>query len=102
MPAILKGFIDKVFVARYAFKYVNGRPVGLLKGKTATIFVTSGGPKAFYTFFRAPKRVMQFGILKFCGISSKYIQIGGCMKLDAKNKAKIRKTVAKAFSKLDI
>ena len=33
MPAILKGFIDRIFVAGFAYKYEGVIPKGLLKGK---------------------------------------------------------------------
>ncbi len=102
MPAILKGFIDRVFVSHFAFKYVGGRPVGLLKPRTATVFVTSGGKRFIYTIFRSPKRVMQLAILRFCGIRSKYIQIYDCTQLNYNKKQEIKKIVEKTISKLTI
>ena len=43
MPAILKGFIDKVFIPRYAYHFepfpiIGGRPIPHLKGKKAAVF----------------------------------------------------------------
>lgn len=72
MPAILKGFIDRVFSAGFAYKYVNGIPRGLLKGKKAIILTTSGAPKIYnlLTFNRATKGLKN-NVLKFCSISSK-------------------------------
>lgn len=40
-PAILKNFIDCNFHSGFAFRYENGRPIGLLKGKSARIIATS-------------------------------------------------------------
>ncbi len=47
VPAILKGFCDRLFLPNFAFTYGGG---GLLKGKTAHLIVTSGGPKIYYTW----------------------------------------------------
>jgi putative NADPH-quinone reductase len=44
MPAIMKNFFDSNFLTGFAFKYENGKSVGLLKGKNARIIATSGGP----------------------------------------------------------
>ncbi len=72
-PAILKGFIDRVFLPGFAFKYKEKSPMSdkLLKGKTADIICTSGAPKVFY-FFKGgnigPKLLQN--ILKFCGIKT--------------------------------
>jgi NAD(P)H dehydrogenase (quinone) len=41
MPAIMKNFVDCNFTAGYAFRYENGKSIGLLKGKFARIFATS-------------------------------------------------------------
>jgi len=40
-PAILKGWIDRVFTLGYAFRYGEDGPVGLLTGKRAAVFTTS-------------------------------------------------------------
>jgi putative NADPH-quinone reductase len=40
-PAILKNFIDCNFHSGFAFRYENGKSVGLLKGKSARIIATS-------------------------------------------------------------
>ncbi|MGC5325116.1 NAD(P)H-dependent oxidoreductase [Brevibacillus sp. SYSU BS000544] len=40
-PAILKGWIDRVFTDNFAFRYEKNGPVGLLKGKKAIVFTTT-------------------------------------------------------------
>jgi NAD(P)H dehydrogenase (quinone) len=54
-PAILKGFIDRIFSAGFAFRYVKkggmSMPEGLLQGRRAIVFTTGGGPKFFFKFF---------------------------------------------------
>ena len=93
MPAILKGFMDRVFVARYAFKYENGKPIGLLKNE-AVIFVTSGGPSVFYKLVSWPVKYLG-SVLKFCGIKSKVPVYGSAMaEVDL---AKVRKMVSKGL-----
>jgi NAD(P)H dehydrogenase (quinone) len=48
-PAILKNWIDSVLTMGFAAKYdKNGRPVGLLKGKSVRVFSTSGAPTFIY------------------------------------------------------
>ena len=44
MPALLKGWIDRVFSLGYAYimEEGTGRPIGLLKHKKAVIFTTAG------------------------------------------------------------
>lgn len=44
MPAILKGFIDRIFVAGFAYKYEGALPKGLLNGKKAWVINTLDSP----------------------------------------------------------
>ncbi len=69
VPALLKGFIDKVFTPGFAFKYRKNSPLWdkLLKGKSGDLIYTCDTPIWLYKyFFRAPsvnqikKRTMQF------------------------------------------
>jgi len=43
IPSVLKLWIDQIVRANKTFSYATGTPVGLLTGKKATIFITSGG-----------------------------------------------------------
>lgn len=43
IPSVLKLWIDQIARANRTFSYATGRPEGLLKGKKATILITSGG-----------------------------------------------------------
>jgi putative NADPH-quinone reductase len=71
-PAIMKNFIDVNFAARFAFRYVNGSPVGLLKGKTAAVFITCDGPRWLYWLIAMPFRTIWIhGILQYCGMKVK-------------------------------
>jgi NAD(P)H dehydrogenase (quinone) len=63
MPAVTKGFIDRVFLPGFAFKNHSGKlfPEQLLKGKSIRLLVTMDTPKWwFYLVYRAS----QYQILK--------------------------------------
>lgn len=42
IPAILKGYIDRVFSLGFAYRYTATGPLGLLKGKKGLFITTSG------------------------------------------------------------
>lgn len=73
MPALLKGFIDRVFLPGFAFKYRRNSPLPeqLLKGKTARLIVTMDSPIVYYRFYlgQPGHQMMKHSILKFCGVS---------------------------------
>lgn len=48
MPAILKGWFDRVFALGITYGYGQWYDEGLLKGKRAMISVTTGGPESMY------------------------------------------------------
>lgn len=71
-PAIMKNFIDVNFAAHFAFRYINGKPVGLLTGKTAAVFITCDGPRWLYWLIAMPFRTIWIhGILQYCGLKVK-------------------------------
>jgi len=91
MPAILKNFIDCNFTSGYAFKYENGMPKGLLQGKSAKFFVTTGAPKFWYTLTGANRRLKNMfkeQIINFCGIKLSSFTIFGGVD-SSKNKEKL-------------
>lgn len=71
-PALLKGFIDRVFLPGFAFKYRENSPFWdkLLTGKSARMIVTMDSPKWYYSLFlrNAGHNAMKKGVLEFCGI----------------------------------
>lgn len=99
MPAILKGWIDRTLSAGYAFKYVNRIPVGLLKGKKAIIFATTGANRFLSCMFQGLRwdKIMRKDTLGFCGIKTKSYHIGNAYKLTEKSKEKIKRNIKKAF-----
>lgn len=96
-PAIMKNWIDCNFTAGFAFKYVDGKPVGLLSGKTARIFATSGAPSFVYTLFPVSYKLL-WGMLRlgFCGIKTSSIKVFGNMsKISSEEKQKALDTEMK-------
>lgn len=75
-PAIMKNFIDINFSSRFAFKYVDGRPVGLLKGRTSSVYITCDGPMWIYRIIGAPFKIIWSTIfLRTCGLKVRKIRI---------------------------
>ena len=72
MPALLKGFIDRVFLPGFAFRYRDNSPFWdrLLTGRSAHLLVTMDTPPWYYRWvFRMPgHNQMRRTILEFSGI----------------------------------
>ena len=69
MPAILKGFIDRVFVADFAYSYKKVGLEGHLQGKSACIITTHNTPSFAMPFVQDYGKVLKKQILKPCAIS---------------------------------
>lgn len=71
-PALMKGFIDRLFLPGMAYKYRENSVWWdkLLKGKTAHIITTLDQPGWYYRLFFGRPSVNQLrkSILEFCGI----------------------------------
>ncbi|CAG5087766.1 NAD(P)H-dependent oxidoreductase [Parvicella tangerina] len=74
MPTIMKGFIDRVFVPGFAFKYHpnSSKWDKLLKGKTTEIIATLDTPVFIFKLFLGEGGVKVFrkSVLGFCGIKT--------------------------------
>lgn len=72
MPALMKGFFDRVFLPGFAFDYRDNSPLWdkLLSGRTAHLIVTMDTPSWYYRwiFHRPGHNAMKRTILGFCGI----------------------------------
>jgi putative NADPH-quinone reductase len=70
-PALLKGFIERIFLPKFAFRYKKNKLMHdkLLKRKSSLVIVTSGSSRFIYFF-------EQFGIIFFKLIVLNFVGIG--------------------------
>jgi NAD(P)H dehydrogenase (quinone) len=71
LPAILKGYVDRVFSYGFAYEYINGVQNGLLKGKKGLLFCTTGASNELYAasgMHNSMKQTTDQGIFNFSGI----------------------------------
>lgn len=72
MPAILKGYIDRVFDYNFPFQInEKGFPVKLLKGKKGVLISTFGHPYDYYEkegYLAAFEKTMDLGVFDYVGI----------------------------------
>lgn len=101
LPAILKGFLDRVFTSDFGFVYKNGLPVGLLKGKKAAAFTSSGGPSIYTRFFtgNSSLTVLLKHTLAFCGMNTKGFLLGKARKVE-KNQQELDRIATKILKYL--
>jgi len=71
LPAIIKGYIERVFTYGFAYRYVNGEQMGMLKGKKVVILNTQGKSHAQYAASGMDKALLltsDKGIFEYCGM----------------------------------
>ena len=71
LPAILKGYVDRVFANGFAFKSGDNGPEGLLQGKKTLLFCSTGFPYDVYEqmgMHRSMRQTSDEAIFNFCGI----------------------------------
>jgi putative NADPH-quinone reductase len=75
MPALMKGFFERVFLPGFAFEYQEKSPFPkkLLKGKTSEIITTMDSPVWYYKWIAGNTgvRLLKNSILGFCGVKNK-------------------------------
>lgn len=100
MPALLKGFFDRIFLPGFAFKFRKGSLMvdGLLAGRSAHLLVTMDTPPWYYRWIYAMPghNQMKRTILEFCGIKPVTITSFGSVK-DSKLKTR-EKWLSRAFT----
>lgn len=81
MPALLKGFLDRILLPGFAFSERTGGQgyTGLLKGKSAQLLTTMDTPPAVVKYvLRSPgHRAFSLATLRFCGIGPVRIRMYG-------------------------
>jgi putative NADPH-quinone reductase len=80
VPALLKGFLDRVLLSGFAYKYHKTGPMWdkLLKGRTAALITTSDAPWwwIWLQYGNADLKMLKKATLGFCGFSPvKHIRI---------------------------
>ena len=91
MPALLKGLFDRAWLPGFAYKFL---PSGfnwnkLLKGRTATVFVSSDAHPLLARFlFGDNVNEIRDGILWFAGISPKIKKVGPMKNISSERRAK--------------
>lgn len=89
LPALTKGFIDRVFLPGFAYKYHKGKafPEKLLKGKSIRLLVTMDTPKLWFNlgFRRAQYRMLRQLIFEFVGISPVRFTTFGSMRTSSEH-----------------
>ncbi|MFC1691067.1 NAD(P)H-dependent oxidoreductase [Nanoarchaeota archaeon] len=92
MPSLLKGFIDRILLPGFAYKFITGKtlPEQYLKGKSARLIVTMDSPPWFYWLIGSPgHKMMRTTILRFCGINPvKITSIGSVRKASEEKRKK--------------
>lgn len=102
VPAMLKGFYDRVFSAGFGFRYnEHGMPEGLLRGRRALVITTTGGPWFFQRVIKVSRalHVSTADVLRFCGFRTRTLLIGNCRKIDDRKREEIRKKVHRALTR---
>jgi len=90
LPALLKGFFDRIFLPGFAFKFTGGgKWKKLLKGKTARLLITMDSPPLLHIlYFRNPSVKAMRATLGFCGIKQKVSYFGSIRYSDDTKKKK--------------
>ncbi|MFO2464549.1 NAD(P)H-dependent oxidoreductase [Pseudomonas sp. 15FMM2] len=102
VPALMKGFFDRIFLPDFAFKYRKGKafPDKLLLGRTAHLLVVLDTPPWYYRWFYRMPAVHQVRktTLEFCGVKPiKTLMFGPVLGSSAAQRDKWLKTVGTLF-----
>jgi putative NADPH-quinone reductase len=94
LPALFKGFIDRIFLPNFAFKFKKDSSLWdkLLSGKTASLIITMDAPYLYHKIFIGSPgyKMMKKAVLEFCGVKiSQTLNIGNVKSLTEQQKKKI-------------
>jgi len=95
-PAMLFGYIDKLFASGFAYKQEPGKmlPEGLLKGKKTICISTMKGPTGYIRLFlgNAHKILMKRALFNYVGIKDvRFFEFGSMEKKEGKQKKHLSK-----------
>lgn len=98
LPAILKGYIDRIFAYGFAYQYTEeGTVEGLFSDKKGFMITTHGTPNIYYDasgITNSLKQTTDEGIFAFCGIVMlNHLFFGGISASDDSTRKDILKTV---------
>lgn len=71
VPALLKGFLDRILLPGFAFRYDGqGRPERLLGGRSARLLLTMDSPPWYFRWLQKAPAIHQLAraTLGFCGV----------------------------------
>lgn len=92
MPAMLKGFLDKVLLYNWAYVDAQPTPIGKLTHiQGATVVTTMGVSNGYYRFVyrNTLKQVFLKGTLRFCGIKkTRWLNLGRVAELKDEQRKK--------------
>lgn len=91
LPAIYKGFLDKVMLKGFSYREESGRLVGTLNNIKETILITTAeSPKWYIKYFAGnPIRTLRKRVFKDMGLKSvKWVHLGNITKTSDKNRNK--------------
>ncbi len=88
MPALLKGFLDRIFIPGFGYKFNDKRsllPEKLFSGKTAHLLVTMDSPPLYYRFIvKEPGYRLMKDTLRFMGVKTTRNYFGSVKLADEK------------------
>lgn len=102
-PAILKGYLDRVFTDGFAFRYEEDGPVGLLQNKRAFVFTTTRESakemqeKGFDLVVR--KQIVE-GTLEMIGYQVEYHNFAGVTSIDEESRAQMLRLVEQTIQSI--
>jgi NAD(P)H dehydrogenase (quinone) len=104
MPAMLKGYVDRVFALGFAYAFGPDGPKGLLGGRKVVIFSTQGAGKEEYEaggMTDAMKKASDVAIYSFCGMEVlKHKFFGGVTSVDDATRKGYLSEVKEVMSRL--
>lgn len=105
LPAILKGYVDRVFTYGFAYRHSQAGGIeGLLSTKKGALVTTHGTPSAHYEstdMTKALQHTTDVGIFNFCGIDvAKHFFFGEVPTVDDATRLGILTDIQEAFRTL--